>query len=667
MPCATFTRAGNSFSRPPLLHAPRDDALVSRDWRARCFATVEIYLMKRLTKTLGGWVQFVGFVLVVAVLYWAQVVLVPIALAVLLTFLLAPLALWLQRWIGRLPAVLMLVMVAFGVLGAAGWGLTRELASLADELPGYRTNIRQKIADVRSASVGGSVEKVQEALTDIKTQISDAPSQAAASPKPVVVEASPAAGIGGFALWIVPVIAPLATAGLVVVLVIFMLLERQGLRDRLITLFGHGHLALTTRALDEAATRISRYLLMQSIVNLTFGVGIAVGLYVIGVPYALLWAALAAVLRFIPYLGPWMAAGAPTLVALAALPGWLRPIEVIALFLGLELFTNLVLETVLYADAAGLSQVALLIAIAFWTWLWGPLGLLLATPLTVCLVVAGKYVPGMQFLPTLMADAPPLASDVRYYQRLLARDPSEAAELIDRYVQEEPVDTAYDALLLPALTYAERDRLAEELSTDEVRDVIDATRELLDDGAVRRHVARDEHAAEPADTGSAPALRVLGCAVNSPADELALRMLGELLRDSSIAIDVPAAPLVSSELVRTIQEKGHRVICIADLPPRASSKTRYLVKKLRASLPDLKIVVGRWAPSALADDSVQPLIDAGADRVGSTLFETREQLRQLAQFLQPTPASDATDAPPPATAASSGATDAAPTRARAAG
>jgi predicted PurR-regulated permease PerM len=618
--------------------------------------------MRLLTKTLGGWVQFVGFVLVVAVLYWAQVVLVPIALAILLTFLLAPLALWLQRWVGRLPAVLMLVVVAFGVLGAAGWGLTRELADLADQLPGYRTNIRQKIADVRSASVGGPVEKVQEALSDIKTQIADAPSQAAPSPKPVVVEASPAAGIGGFGLWIIPVIAPLATAGLVVVLVIFMLLEREGLRDRLITLFGHGHLALTTRALDEAATRISRYLLMQSIVNLTFGIGIAIGLYVIGVPYALLWAALAAVLRFIPYLGPWMAAAAPTLVALAALPGWLRPVEVLALFLGLELFTNLVLETILYADAAGISQVALLIAIAFWTWLWGPLGLLLATPLTVCLVVAGKYVPGMQFLPTLMVDAPPLASDVRFYQRLLARDPSEAAELIDRYVQTEPADTAYDALLLPALAYAERDRMADELSADEVQVVIDATKELLDDAAVRRHAASDAAATEEADTDDGPPIRVLGCAVNSPADELALRMLGELLQGSSIAIDVPAAAQVSSELIRTIQEKGYRIICIADLPPRASSKTRYLVKKLRASLPDLKIVVGRWGPASLADDSIDPLRNTGADRVGSTLIETREQLRQLAQFLQPAPANGTAAHPP--TAATP---DAASTRARAVG
>jgi predicted PurR-regulated permease PerM len=590
--------------------------------------------MQRLTDTLGGWVQFVGFVLVVAVLYWAQVVLVPIALAVLLTFLLAPLSLWLQRWIGRLPAVLVLVILAFSVLGAAGWGLTRELANLANDLPGYRTNIRQKIADVRSASTSGPVEKVQQALSDIKTQISDAPSAPAAAPKPVIVEASPAADVGGVALWIEPVVAPLATAGLVIVLVIFMLLEREGLRDRLITLFGHGHLALTTRAFDEAATRISRYLLMQSLVNLTFGVGIAVGLWVIGVPYTLLWAALAAVLRFIPYVGPWMAAAAPTLVALAALPGWLRPVEVIALFLGLELFTNLVLETVLYADAAGVSQVALLVAIAFWTWLWGPLGLLLATPLTVCLVVAGKYVPGLHFLPTLMADAPLLSAQVRYYQRLLARDPSEACELIERHVQSEPPDTAYDALLLPALVYAERDRLAAELSGDEVQEVVDATRELLDDAVVRRHAPQ----AAPTAADAGTPIRVLGCAANSQADEQGLRMLAELLHDSSIALDVPAAPMVSSELVRAIEEGSYQVICIADLPPRAPSKTRYLLKKLRASLPALKIVVGRWAPAALADDTAQPLLDAGADAVASTLLETRDQLRQLAQFIQPTPA-----------------------------
>src|SRR6188474_1615801 len=214
-------------------------------------------------------------------------------------------------------------------------------------------------------------------------------------------------------------------------MVIFMLLERRDLRDRLIGLIGHGQLATTTKAFDEAGSRVSRQLLMQSLVNLVYGIAVFVGLYLLHVPYVLVWATLGAALRFIPYIGPVLGAGVPILVSLAALAGWTGPLIVLGLFVVLELFTNLVLETALYAGAAGVSQVALLVSVAFWTWLWGPLGLLMATPLTVCIVVIGKHVPGLAFIGTLMADAAVLAPEHGYYQRLLARDQSEAADLID--------------------------------------------------------------------------------------------------------------------------------------------------------------------------------------------------------------------------------------------
>ena len=300
--------------------------------------------------------------------------------------------------------------------------------------------------------------------------------------RPVVVTSELVAGFSGFA-WLGPIVGPLGTAGLVLAMVIFMLLERRDLRDRLIGLFGHGQLTVTTKAFDEAGTRVSRQLLMQSLVNLVYGIAAGLGLYFLGVPYPLVWAALGAALRFIPYLGPVLGAGAPILVSLAALQGWAGPLWVVGLFVVLELFTNLVLETVLYAGAAGVSQVALLVSVAFWTWLWGPLGLLMATPLTVCLVVLGKHVPGLEFVGMLMADTPALAPEYGYYQRLLARDQSEAADLIERHIKTEPPRSVYDALLLPALNYAERDRLEQRLSLDEETAVIDATRELLSDAA----------------------------------------------------------------------------------------------------------------------------------------------------------------------------------------
>jgi predicted PurR-regulated permease PerM len=583
------------------------------------------------SRALKAWVMFTGAVLVIVVLYWAQAVFVPIALAALLSFVLSPPVNWLERWLGRVPAVLIVVTLVFVVLGLAGWGLARQMNNLADDLPGYRVNIRAKIADVRGAGKGGTVEKLQETIDEIKTDLEKTGAVQGRAPQEVVVAPNSASGIPGFT-WLGPLMGPLGTAGLVIALVIFMLLERRDLRDRLIGLMGDGRLTVTTKAFDEAGSRVSRQLLMQSLVNAVYGTIAGLALYYLGVPYALVWGALGAALRFIPYLGPVLGAGAPILVSLAALPGWTDPLWVIALFVVLELFTNMVLETVLYAGAAGVSQVALLVSLAFWTWLWGPLGLLMATPLTVCLVVLGKHVPGLSFIGMLMADTPALAPEYGYYQRLLARDPSEAADLIDRHVKTEPRGSVYDALLLPALNYAERDRLERTLSVDEETAVIDATRELLTDAAESIRRLQPPPAEDAALPGAREPLRVLGYAANGAADELALTMLAHSLDDLPITIEMTRTRMLASELVSLVRAQGVSIVCLADLPPSPSSKTRYLVKRLHDALPELRILVGRWAPPALADESTQALRDAGATLVASTLAETRAYLSGLVEI-----------------------------------
>ncbi|HUR94449.1 MAG TPA: AI-2E family transporter, partial [Gemmatimonadales bacterium] len=347
-----------------------------------------------------GWVTFAGCVLVVAVLYWAQDILVPVALAVLVSFVLTPPVLSLQRRIGRLPAILLVVTLVFSGLGLATYGIVRQMGSLSTDLVRYRANIRAKVQDVRGASRGGSVERLQSTLEDIKKDMGVPTAPQGTATQPVVVSHDESA-VPGLS-WLGPFVAPAGTAGFVVVLVLFMLLEREDLRNRLIGLIGHGHLAITTKAFDEAGRRVSKQLLLQTLVNAIYGALSAFGLWMFGVPYALFWGAAGAGLRYIPYLGPIIASAGPFVIALAALPGWTRPFEVAGFYVLLELFTNLVLETVLYAGAAGVSQVALLIAVAFWTWLWGPLGLLMATPLTVCLVVLGKFVPGLNFVATLL-------------------------------------------------------------------------------------------------------------------------------------------------------------------------------------------------------------------------------------------------------------------------
>lgn len=602
--------------------------------------------MSDALKSMRPWVTFTGFVLVIVVLYWAQTLLIPIALAVLLTFVLAPLVSLLQRVIGRVPAVLLTVTLTFALLAGALWGLANQVTALAGDLPRFRDNIVQKAVEVRRMVKEGSVEKVQQTLDEIQAEVNRVDKPKGTPPASVVVQSEQVASLWGFPTWLGPVAGPLATAGFVIVLLVFMLLEREDLRGRLLRLIGHGNLVATTRALDEAGERVSRQLLMQALVNALYGVAVGAGLYVIGVPYPLLWAALGAVLRFIPYVGPVIAAGAPIVIALAALPGWTRPLWVIAMFVTVELFTNLVLETVLYAGAVGVSQVALLIAVAFWTWLWGPMGLLMATPLTVCLVVLGKHVPGLQFLSTLMADAPALSPDAAYYQRLLARDQSEALDIVDHHVKNNDPDTVYDALLIPALNYVERDKLEGGLTEEEETLVADATRELMPDvmvAAREAHAAERAEAAEAAGTDAVPdenpptgkSVTVLAYPATSVADEVALQMLAQLLTGSPITIKVLTSHALISELITGVQEQGSSIVCIADLPPSPPSKTRYLIKKLRGALPDVKIVVGRWAPPALADDDPRLLMEAGAAHVASTLLDTRNQLRQLAQLDAP--------------------------------
>ncbi|MEO7158014.1 MAG: AI-2E family transporter [Vicinamibacterales bacterium] len=586
---------------------------------------------------LKPWIAFAGTVLVIVVMYWAQTVLVPIALAFLIAFVLTPPVNWLERWLGRVASVIAVVTLVFVVLGLAGWAIERQLVHLANDLPAYRVNILAKVNDVRGVGKGGAVEKLQETIDDIKTDLGKTEAPKRRTPQPVVVESEPAAGFPGFG-WVSPLLAPLGTASVVVVLVVFMLFERRSLRDRMIGLIGHGRLSVTTKAFDEASTRVSKQLMMQSFVNAIYGIVAGVGLYFIGVPYAFLWGTLGAALRFIPYVGPVLGAGAPIVIALAALPGWAGPLLVIGMFTVLELFTNLVLETVLYAGAAGVSQSALLISVAFWTWLWGPLGLLMATPLTVCLVVLGKHVPGLSFVVTLMADTPPLAPEFGYYQRLLARDPSEAADLIERHIKSEQTGTVYDALLMPALNYAERDRLENRLSPEEEAAVIEATRELLSDtaDAIRRlqPAATPAQPVEPVMTTPREPLRVLGYAANGAADELALTMLAQAVNDLPVVIEITSARLLASDLVALVRKQGVSLICLADLPPSPPSKSRYLVKRLRAAMPDLRIVVGRWSPAALADESNQGLKDAGATLVATSLAETREYFCGLEEIVR---------------------------------
>ena len=575
-------------------------------------------------------------VLIIASLYWAQAVLLPIAVSILLTFLLTPVADSLERvGLGRVVSVILIVVLAFSFLGAVGWIVTRQLTIVANDLPTYRQNIRTKIADIRGVSKGGALEKVQKTAEEMKKELEkkEGPAQVQSKPREVVVQGEQSSTFWPVPLDLAPTLERLASGALAITLLIFMLIQREDLRNRLIRLIGFGRLTVTTKALEEASQRISRYLLMQSIINTSFGIAVGIALYFIGLPYSPLWGFLAAMLRFIPYVGTWVAVILPSVLSLIVFQGWLWPALVVGVFLVLELINNMILEPLLYGESAGVSEVGLLVAVAFWTWLWGPVGLLLATPLTVCVVVLSKYVPQLDFISVLMSDEPVMDSNISYYQRLLAMDQAEAAEIVEEHLETHPLEQLFDEVFIPALSHARRDRRLGRLTEDGEQFAFQATREIIEDldslKPQSSSEVKDLSETATIDGNSStilPKVHVLGCPAHDEADELALLMIRQLLDYTRYEVEIISDAMLTAEVVARIGEKSPAVIFIAALAPGGLAQTRYLCKRLRARFPNLKIAVGRWGTEI--DDSKSMLL-AGADKVGTTMIETREHIIQL--------------------------------------
>src|SRR5262245_38659888 len=378
---------------------------------------------------------------VVAALRLAQDVLMPLAVAMLVSFLLAPLAKRLEHWLRRRAlAVLVVVVLVTALLGGVGFVVGQQVATLAAALPEYRTNLIAKARALRVTlgEVGEAAEDLEKLERDLSQQAAtDDPAERPA-PKVEVVPARPGL-VATIRALVAPILAPVGTLGLVAVFTIFILLQREDLRDRLIRLSGGGDLSLTTQALDDAGRRVSRYLLTTTLLNAIHGTVIGFGLAWIGLPNAFLFGLFSMLLRFIPYLGPWIAASLPLALSIAVFDGWTGALATAGLLAGVELLSNNVLEPWLYGHRTGLSPFGVIVSAVFWAWLWGPIGLLLAVPLTVCLVVLGRYVSRLEFLPILLADAPALSPEVRLYQRLLSGDEDQASALLEDAAKEMPL------------------------------------------------------------------------------------------------------------------------------------------------------------------------------------------------------------------------------------
>ena len=583
---------------------------------------------------------------IVAALYVAKGVLVPITLAVLLSFLLSPVCDWLERhWLGRVPAVMVTALVGFTVFGGATWMAIDQVSDLAPRMPEYQTNLKVKLQSANayvSATLGRVTRTAQGMSENLSpVELAQAPQGTKEWPYAVRIISSPASPLQVFGSVFGTVLQVLGSVGVVIILVVFFLVRRDDLRDRFILLVGQGEVSLTTQVLEDAGTRVSRYLAAAFLVNSIYGTAVGVGLYLIGVPNPTLWGILATTLRFIPYLGPWLAAAMPIGLSMAISGDWMAPGLTIGLFVVLELVTNNALEPWLYGKNTGVSAVAVLLAAVFWTWLWGVVGLLLATPLTVCLLVVGKRVPQLSFLNTLLGDKPVFEPTKRVYQRLLAGDDEEAAALLDKYFEHAPLVEVYDTVLIPALVSAETHWRRGEIEETRHTFILQTLKSMIQERGERKQEPQQQagcEEVEDAETGSGiadraalPGVRVLCLPAHGEADELAAMMLAQIVDIRGCVVEtVPAAAMgAASELVEYVGQSRADVVCISAVPPAAVTHARRIRMRLRRRFPELNLVVGLWNSP---DDLNEAKERVGSDlrtQVVATLADAQAQIRRF--------------------------------------
>jgi predicted PurR-regulated permease PerM len=575
--------------------------------------------------------RLMSLAVVCAALYWGQAVLVPLVLAALLTFLLSPLVTRLDRLrVPRVVGVLLVMTLVGGIIGGVGYVVAGQLRSFAAELPMHRQNIRAKLREAVAFTRGGAIENVQDTIEEITDVVEEGAEPAAPArrrraddePLRVAIEQSPP--LLGNAQWLGPLFGAVGTIGLTLLLAIFMLIKREDLRDRLVSLTGRPSLVVATKAFTDAGERISRYLVMQFIVNASMGVAVGVGLYFIGVPYAALWGLAAGVLRYIPYVGPWIAALLPITVSLVTTPGWQQVALVVALFVVLELLSNNVMEPLLYGHTVGLSELAVIVAAIFWTWLWGPVGLVIATPITACLVVLATHVPALGAIGRLLGERPALKPHETVYQRLLARDVDEADAIVMRFRDEQSPGEALQ-VVLDALLALKRDLQAGRVSAEDGELVLSGIRDVLEELDATERPPGDESAPQQ------PVL-LMGAPGRDPLDAVVLELVRVLLRGEPVTLEVLSTDLMVGEALTAIEAKAPAAVVVPSLPPAGLAPARQLCMRLHARVPALPLVAARLGdPESELGDRAALLETAGCAEVATSLAALKSTLGRIAR------------------------------------
>lgn len=569
-----------------------------------------------ISRVLSQLLAVIVAVVVIAVLYLAKAVIFPLALALLLTFILSPLVTWMERiQVPRILAVVCVIVAAAAVLGTAGWLVFTQLVEVADDLPAYTLNIQKKIEAFRESKTT-KLTLAQDELNRLSKQVEqlntnatgdrgyESHEQLGASPsRPLLVRE--VGGTLGHLGALSGAAGALFSLVLVVVFTFFMLLNREDLRNRLIRLTGRSHLNLMTQAMDDASHRVSRYLSLQLLVNTGFGTTIAIALQLLGLPHAFLWGFLAGLLRFVPYVGEPIAAAMPIALSVVVFDGWSKTLLIMAIFFCMEVVTANFVEPHVYGRYTGLSTLAILIAAIFWTLIWGPVGLVLSVPLTVCLAVMGSHVPSLEFLTVLLGDQPVMTPEAHFYQRLLANDEYEASRVLENYLKDKSLRELYDSVLIPALHLAEQDRHRNALDDATVAFITQTTKELVEELPLKENAPADERVGPGGDVDSkrnihkSPARpaeyskKVTCVPVRDDADEIAGIMLAQLLDRAGYSAKSIPIGTVEGMLAKTFKNEPD-VVCLSALPPYAISHARNLYRRLRLQNAGLNIIIGLW-------------------------------------------------------------------------
>jgi len=599
---------------------------------------------------------------VILILYFARAVLIPLALALTLNFLLNPMVMWLQRLhMRRVLAVAVVMLSSAALLLGMGWVVSGQLLQVASDLPKYRLNLHEKIEALHlppQSTLGRAAESVKEIDVELGEPPAAQPAQTgpreqvtlktgtpqAEPPVPVQIVAPRATGLRYLGEVLGPLFKPLGTGGMVIIFTVFILIKQEDLRDRFLRLAGVAQLHAMTLALDDAAQRISRYLLMQFVVNACYGLCFGIGVFLIGIPNALLWGVIAGLFRIVPYVGALAATAFPLVLALAVFPGWGPPVLIVLLFAFLDLVASNVVEPWLYGARTGISSLALLVTTVFWTMLWGWAGLVLAIPLTVCAIVLGRYVPRMSFLHVLLGDETALSVEAQFYQRLLALDQEDARGIAMNFLKSHPLVNLYDQVLIPALALAEQDRHKGAL--DETREsfLFLSTSEIVSELAVyrpednapkpRRLIPRwmsNKGPVAPVASYSEPApsaMRIFCLAANDQADEITSSMLAQLLERAGHGVISLPVESRFEDIVQHLPPEPQDVICISALPPFAFAQAASICQRVRLHLPEIKILAGIWGSNGDANKALDRFGSARPDAIVSTLAQALQQISE---------------------------------------